>query len=68
MDDSLYLFFGVALALFIGFICAQNKSSKIGAARCKRCQHVGTLKGVFVPFRGEKMVCRNCGSEDWEKV
>lgn len=66
-------FIGLAWALAIVVIpimlITWNKQKKqIGTIRCKRCNHVGPSKGLFVPFRGMKPVCEKCQSDDWTTV
>ena len=40
------------------------KSKKIGKVTCNKCQHVGNLKQTLT----SKLVCSNCGSDDWKKA
>ena len=41
---------------------------RIGTIRCRRCHHVGSPKGLWMPYRGMKAVCQRCHGEDWEVV
>ena len=69
MNDFFSMFGLIALIVIpVMIILAKGQSQKMGDVKCKRCHFIGPTKGVFVPFRGNKLVCRECGSEEWEKI
>lgn len=61
-------FLVVIVGVPVMLIMWSNQKKQLGTIQCRRCHHVGPAKGLFVPFRGVKPVCRNCQSEDWVKV
>lgn len=42
-----------------------QQKERLGAIRCKRCNHVGPAKGLWMFGRGVRPVCQKCQSEDW---
>lgn len=69
MNDLFPMFGLMVLILFpVMIILAKRQSRKMGNVKCRRCHFIGPIKGVFVPFRGNKLVCRKCGSEEWERI
>ena len=40
------------------------KGRKIGKVACNKCGHVGSLKQTMT----NKLVCSNCGSDDWKRA
>ena len=67
MDGGI-LFGIIGIVIIVSYLAAKSKGNKIGIIQCRRCHFIGAAKGTFVPFRGEKFVCSNCGSEDWAAV
>ncbi len=69
--DSTFLI-GISLTVLITIAVstalAKGQGDKIGQVRCRRCGYVGPVKGQFIPFRGNQLVCGKCGSLEWEKV
>lgn len=58
----------ILLTIAVSTAIAKGQGERIGQIQCKRCGHIGPAKGQFVPFRGNQLVCGNCGSLDWQKV
>jgi hypothetical protein len=69
MEGIWIVFFPVVIigGLFLFFMWS-NQKMRIGTIRCRRCNHVGPPKGLWVPFRGVKPVCQKCHSDDWVTV
>jgi hypothetical protein len=40
----------------------------IGTVRCNRCHYVGLAKNQYWTDGSVKIVCPNCGSENWREV
>lgn len=58
----------VIVVIPVMLIMWSKQKGEIGTIRCKRCNHVGPAKGLWVPFRGMKPVCQKCQSEEWVTV
>jgi hypothetical protein len=47
---------------------ARGRIKQIGTVRCRRCGSIGRLTSVGVYLQQHRLVCANCGSENWERV
>lgn len=66
--DVIGLMIVAIVCIPVVLIIWSSKKKGIGTIRCKRCNHVGPAKGMWVPFGGIKPVCQKCGSDDWVTV
>lgn len=55
----------VLIVVPVLFILWSGQKKSLGTIRCNRCGYEGPAKGLFVPFRGIKPVCKKCQGDDW---